>query len=192
VPSASYSVIDTGKPRSIDEVTDVTKQEAAVVRQLIRSDTSSTVSPSNQEIMAWRDAYAHSIRKVVADTNGKVANQRVPSAPVRAAIVRATYHMTTDAYSRFIHLLYEGSVPMAEPGDGSILRLREYLLGGFRVRSIGSLVRPDPRDTVHAKTEAAIMAFIEGNDVKFLRPHSSELFPLPGAIELDSETQREA
>lgn len=176
VPTSSYGAIDVGKTRTISEANVVAKDVAAIGRQLLRTSEGTDLYPSYSEIERICGDYSHAISVVLRDMDRRIANAIEPNAAVRAAVVRATFYMTTEAYDRMIHLLYEGQVDSLEPGDGSILRLREYILNRYRNRSQGA----EHRFIVYAKTEAALRAYIDGRDIIKLYAPASEVFPLPG------------
>lgn len=179
VPISAYRYIDAGKSRSVNEATDVTREQAAIVRQFLRVSDPNKIATFS-EIVEMRDDYRHAIDWVIGQTSGRIGNQRKPTGVIRAAMVRASFTMNTGLFARMIHLLYEGSIPHAEPGDASILRLREYILAGFKVRSVRT---PEFRDVIYAKTESAICSYIDGVDLRVLRPVLSEQFDLPDNAE---------
>ncbi len=113
----------------------------------------------------------------------------ITHASVRAVIARAYYKRNYRTRIRqFCTMLYDGLVENPKD-DSGVIRLRNWLietfLGGMRKATVS---RPRPV-IVYAKTERALQAFLDNENIAMLYETRTELFPLPGEKDAVEETE---
>jgi hypothetical protein len=140
------------------------------------------IAMSIKETLDWIDTYKDAIAWAYEclPTN-KVG---ITQAPVRAVLARAYYHRpvveTRIRCKEFGDILLSGLMDNPKK-DQAAIRLRNYLQDSFsrgrKTRNKNVKIAPE---VVQAKTEVALMHFLNEEQVEQLKETSKELFPLPG------------
>lgn len=158
---------DHGLPRTISQVyQDITKNAAAIARAIIRIETK--VSPSFAEVSRFIDKHREAISFVLEQfKTSKVGLRR---AAVLAAITRAYYHMPKETLEKFIHTLYKGT--STSSSEDVIIMLRDTLLN-----KKGGGTFEQGQD--YGKTERALWAYWQNENISRLYAPNKELFPFP-------------
>jgi hypothetical protein len=185
VPKTIYPYIDAGTQRRIYEVSGIAAHEAALMRAVHRLApglASRVLSVS--ELMAFWAANRDSLDYVCYQSRRRVGGYTRTTADINAALWRAYKHMEFAQFERLAQLLWSTTpVDSVKPGDGSVRLLREYVLAGIdakRGRPVETGPGREPQRVRYAKTERAVLAYMEGHDMdKLTAGDSSELFPLP-------------
>ncbi len=174
---ATQAVIDSGLSRTmVDRFKlahgrdGITNAEISVAKALVQGKTRGTMTP--QEVVAAYDTHEKAIQFAVNAFAKKV--RAVTVVPVFTVVARAWYTQDKDRLTRFADVMTTGAADLDEPGEHSILLLRNWLLE--KAPTKGGQSR---EATIYAKTERALSAFLLDEQLSILYGATSELFPLP-------------
>jgi hypothetical protein len=148
------------------------------------------VPMSIQETLDWIESYKDAI--AFAYECLPVNKVGLTQAPVRAVIARAYYHRpvneTRARCKQFGEVLLSGLMSNTKK-DQAAIRLRNYLQDSFsRGKKVRNTNIKIAAEVVQAKTEVALMHFLNENPIESLRETSTELFFLPGETKETTDT----
>ena len=177
VTSETRSVIDVAPARSIADVLRisqvhgrVTAQHIAVLKTMLgglAGPAEMTPTEASEALKKHWEAVAFAIESV---SKAKY----IGNATTRAVIARAFYSVNCQRLRMFGRMLTTGIVPDASATSIMLLRQNLYhTTGGSRVN----------RRDRYAKTQRALMAFLNGERITRLIAARQELFPLPEEVE---------
>jgi len=172
VPPESLMSVDTGKTRSLADVLHlgggfgkVTIKEVAVLRTMLggmKGPAALSPAEAAEALQRYRVAIAFSF-SALPDA------KYISNATTRAVMARASCWANRSKLAEFGHMLASGIVPNA--GHTSVILLRQHL------QSNTGVTWPERRER-YAKTERALVAFIEGDSITRLYAATHEMFPL--------------
>lgn len=195
VPRKAMLAVDQGLMRNVSDVAKVTGVDhpamgnwAACARSMMAStNTTSRARPSIQEVLTFiknhEEAIAFAMECLPKNTRG------IAQAPVRATVARAFYQPKTKhrRIKDFAGVLISGLVTHAKHDTAAVL-LRNWLADSFsegtRKRHHG--MRPG-QFVVYGKTQVALRAFIDEEELQQLKATTKEYFLLPEEREEESK-----
>lgn len=124
-----------------------------------------------QAQVAYLDEHRAAIEFAVSVMNG--AGRGVNIAPVSSVIARAFYTVHHDTLRQFARVVSTGLV--TSTNENTAILLRNWLLQANGSTSNTMLSRQD----AYRRTERALKAYIDTEQLKILKPITEELFPLP-------------
>ena len=170
VPATTRSVIDLVGARSLADVAEMTKVQAAVTIAMMRG----LGTRGKDTTMAERSSFFKLFATEINATIGRFTRFRrgITQDNVLAAIARASLHMGADDIDQFCDVLQNG-VASADPRDVTVIRLRDKLLSSSHPGGTQA------SKEVYALTVAALRAFWENKAHSKLYPTSVDPFSLP-------------
>lgn len=165
--------IDCGKARNLGDILrlsgghgQVDNAELAVLRAMLggfSGPVSLTASEAAEALSKHAKAIAFAVEALPRA-------KRITNATTRAVIARAYYSADHDRLIAFGRMLGTGVVP--DEGAVGVVLLRQFLADNLSASSQTRLAR-------YAKTERALVAFLNGEPISRLYAASQEHFPLP-------------
>lgn len=180
-PCEAMEAIDTGRARTADEVISlaggmgtVTPKHVATLRVVLAGlGTYVRRSPVEEGDLLRRhwDAICFALEALPSARFRGVAN-----AVTRAVLARAWYSVDTGRLRRFADVLRAGIG--SEESDAPITLLLKYLIA---LSGSGKRGSAEHREC-YAKTQRALLAYLNGENLRYLKATTTELFPLPTEV----------
>jgi hypothetical protein len=179
--SDAGQVVDTGKPRSTPDsaafkgMSWVDGKVAATARLMLQGvDKAPHNSPSRIEELGFIDEHADALRFVADHFRSHLAG--INMAGVRAAVGCAYYHVDRERLSEFVRVLYNGFSSNGRGDKGALVLVRWLMrrqedgaTGGGHAAQI----------EVFLKSQRAIKAFVEHEDIGRLVAPAGEIYAVP-------------
>jgi len=171
--------IDTGRPRSLPDVLNITgehhgvdRSQVAVLRAMLGGRSGAVkLSPAEAS-----EAYRQHVDAIRFAVELLPKSRKVSNAATRAVLARAYYSCDHGLLKTFAEMLLTGVVD--HPSAIAIAKLREFL---FETR--GGSGRGRLAIEQYAKTQRALVAFLGGEKITRLHAAREEHFPLPEEAE---------
>lgn len=184
MPPGSQAFVDQGrvrKPLDVirledDEGKNATAYQMAISRRALMG-VRSQVPLSRGDQTAFFRANAEAVRFVTDDAFHKRKMVHVMPAPVGAVLVRAYYHCDPADLRIIAGLLLDGF--STEDRHRPVIMLRDWLLKGAHERTEANQ-RISREVMIYMKTQRAVVAYLNHENIKILYPMREEAFMLPG------------
>ena len=177
-PAEGMEVIDTGKARSHDQILSLSAgigpvgpEDLATLRAMLAGLGRHTRRSAGDELthlLRHREAVTFAVEVM----SGKRQFRGVATCTTKAVIARAWYAADREQLRHFADVLQTGTA--SGENDQPILLLFQFLIGA----AAGRRGRAEFREQ-YAKTERALSAFLQGEQLARLHATPKELFPLP-------------
>ena len=177
VPRDSIVAIDCQAVRTVKDsakMTDVpTFGLDGCIKFTMKGFDGPTGLPSNQALIAFAEKYNAAFAFVGAETKKHTHTSSIDVIPVRAALLRAYYHVDRARLAKFIEVTHKRVIE-AESKDGAALTLANRLIKNSNARhKMG-------QEQVYALTTRALWWFCERNEnTEKLEPDTRERYELP-------------
>jgi hypothetical protein len=180
LPDGAMPITDTGTPRSTNDSAKIagidwsTGKITSTAARMMFGATSprSMRAPSRSEELEFIQEHEEALRFVsdVFSSHKRGVNQ----AGTRAAVGRAWYYVPEDTLRAFVSVLMNG-YGQNGAGDSGALLLFSWLMRMADVNASGGSNAVD----VYLKTQRAIKAFVDREELRALYAPKADLYPLP-------------
>ncbi len=183
IPQENFRIMDRGSRRTLNQVltcefpdTDLRKMSGVInVMRWAPVAYNRLRQMTPDQACAFVQSYGDSLR-FVTSMFGKEHQRVATSAPVRAAIARAYYHVEAQTVSRFCEILLtrNGAIPNG-PAENAPLMLASWAskVGSRRVAAHAG------QSQIYQHAQNAIRHFVSGTPVNLPRPIPGDIYPLP-------------
>ena len=177
-PIETMKSVDIGLGRSnfdvlhlSGEVGEITTTHLATLRAMLAGESSHSFRMTVGEEAEWMMKHAAAV-DFATEHLGSCRSKGIATATIRGIIARAYYSADHAKLIHFCDVLKTGR--SGDEEDGPILLLWQFLVGNAHAGNAQPL-----RRVRYAKAERALVAYLRGEHLMYLRAVGGELFPLP-------------
>lgn len=143
------------------------------IQMNLNNGSSQIADITRQEEIAFVESYRDAIDFAVGcfTLSGPGTRKGIVVAPLLAAVARASFTENHERLRKFAHVVQSGMV--SDVNENAAVALRN----GVLLATVGSGV--PLKAEMFRKCERALRAFLDGEQLRVIKPASAELFPLP-------------